>query len=381
MAAFGYPAELVVVVPHGLDPSVGARPTSRGRAAGPLRAAGAGRPVPGHHLPAQEPRRAACGPSRRWAPAHPTSGSCSSAGPGAAEDDVRAEIERLGVRRSGGAPRSGARRRPRRALRRGRGHGLPQPLRGLRRAGARGDGGRAARWSRPTPRRCPRSSATPPSCSIPDDVDGWAARWSRLLDRRRDARPAGPPPGRARARDVHADRPRRAALRRAPTVSRWSVAREARRPLPALRARRRADGRGDDEHRRRAGRARPSSCTSSRRCPGTSTTGRAGVAGRLVRRRAHRRGARITRVHPFPTDKRDIPRRALAFGGFTRSRRRRPVCEAAGSTACSRCRRRSRSASPAGRWRSARRAPLVFNIQDVFPDVAVELGVPSPTTA
>jgi len=97
-------------------------------------------------------------------------------------------------------------------------------------------------------------------------------------------------------------------------------------------------------------------------------------AGRLVRREDTGWG-RVTRVHPFPTDKRNIPARALAFGGFT----------ALGAAVA--------AATP---WRPdavlamsppltlglagwavarARRAPFVFNIQDVFPDVAVELGM------
>ncbi len=85
---------------------------------------------------------------------------------------------------------------------------------------------------------------------------------------------------------------------------------------------------------------------------------------------------RITRVHPFPTDKRNIPARAAAFGGFT-----------ALSTALGVAGRRSArpdavlAMSPpltlggAG-WLAARPrgVPFVFNIQDVFPDVAVELG-------
>jgi colanic acid biosynthesis glycosyl transferase WcaI len=89
---------------------------------------------------------------------------------------------------------------------------------------------------------------------------------------------------------------------------------------------------------------------------------------------------RISRVHPFPTDKRNIPARALAFGGFT---------ALAGAVAAA-----SRpgpdvvlAMSPpltlglAG-WMvaRARRAPFVFNIQDVFPDVAVQLGlITNPT--
>jgi colanic acid biosynthesis glycosyl transferase WcaI len=94
--------------------------------------------------------------------------------------------------------------------------------------------------------------------------------------------------------------------------------------------------------------------------------------GRLVRVETTPWGS-ITRVHPFPTDKRSIPRRAAAFGGFS---------ALAGLTGL----RGGRvdgvlAMSPPltmgltgwGMAR-ARRAPLVFNIQDVCPDVAVELG-------
>jgi colanic acid biosynthesis glycosyl transferase WcaI len=99
-----------------------------------------------------------------------------------------------------------------------------------------------------------------------------------------------------------------------------------------------------------------------------------GWTGRVLREQVTDWG-RITRVHPFPTDKRNIPARALAFGGFT---------ALAGIVAAA---SRSRpdavlSMSPpltlglAG-WLTARLrgAPFVFNIQDVFPDVAVELGM------
>jgi colanic acid biosynthesis glycosyl transferase WcaI len=82
----------------------------------------------------------------------------------------------------------------------------------------------------------------------------------------------------------------------------------------------------------------------------------------------------ITRLHPFPTDKSNIPARAAAFGGFTALAaiaglrpRLRPdaviamspplIIGIAGVVA-------------ARRWR----VPLIFNIQDVFPDVAVEVG-------
>jgi colanic acid biosynthesis glycosyl transferase WcaI len=100
-----------------------------------------------------------------------------------------------------------------------------------------------------------------------------------------------------------------------------------------------------------------------------------GWAGRLVRHDDEDPIGRISRVHPFPTDKRNIPARALAFAGFT--------ALAGANALLSRVRPDGVLAmSPpltlglAG-WSVARlrRAPFVFNIQDVFPDVAVELGL------
>lgn len=99
-----------------------------------------------------------------------------------------------------------------------------------------------------------------------------------------------------------------------------------------------------------------------------------GWDGRLVRHEDTDWG-RITRVHPFPTDKRNIPARGLAFGGFTvlstleaLVARTRPDLVLAMSPPL--------TLGPAG-WAvaRARRVPFVFNIQDVFPDVAVELGL------
>ncbi|MEX0768477.1 MAG: glycosyltransferase family 4 protein [Microthrixaceae bacterium] len=83
---------------------------------------------------------------------------------------------------------------------------------------------------------------------------------------------------------------------------------------------------------------------------------------------------KITRLHPFPTDKANIPARAAAFGGFTGLAtvaallsRQRPDAVMVMSPPL-----------PLGvsGWLTARtrRSPFVFNIQDVFPDVAVELG-------
>jgi colanic acid biosynthesis glycosyl transferase WcaI len=84
---------------------------------------------------------------------------------------------------------------------------------------------------------------------------------------------------------------------------------------------------------------------------------------------------RITRVYPFPTDKRNLRARALGFAGFVglvsmmaALAPRRPHAVLAMSPPL-----------PIGVAGLAvarlRRAPFVFNIQDVFPDVAVELGL------
>jgi colanic acid biosynthesis glycosyl transferase WcaI len=99
-----------------------------------------------------------------------------------------------------------------------------------------------------------------------------------------------------------------------------------------------------------------------------------GWDGQLVRHQDTDWG-RITRVHPFPTDKTNIPARALAFGGFT-------VLSAIEGALTSERPDVVLAMSPpitlgAAGWAVARsrRAPFVFNIQDVFPDVAIELGL------
>jgi colanic acid biosynthesis glycosyl transferase WcaI len=100
-----------------------------------------------------------------------------------------------------------------------------------------------------------------------------------------------------------------------------------------------------------------------------------GWEGRVIRHEDHDWG-RITRVHPFPTDKRNIPARAAGFAGFTVLSaamglrgwaRKRPDAVLAMSPPL--------TLGGAG-WMAARRwhVPFVFNIQDVFPDVAVEVG-------
>jgi len=96
-------------------------------------------------------------------------------------------------------------------------------------------------------------------------------------------------------------------------------------------------------------------------------------AGRLVRNEDHPWG-RVSRVHPFPTDKGNIPARSVAFAGFTGLvtlvalfRRPRPDGVLAMSPPI--------TLGLAGALVARiRRAPFVFNIQDVFPDVAIEVN-------
>lgn len=82
----------------------------------------------------------------------------------------------------------------------------------------------------------------------------------------------------------------------------------------------------------------------------------------------------VTRVHPFPSDKTSVPRRAVGFAAFsglvgvTGAIGRRVDGVLAMSPPL-----------PLGLigWgiRGVRGGPFVFNVQDIFPDVAVELGV------
>ena len=102
-----------------------------------------------------------------------------------------------------------------------------------------------------------------------------------------------------------------------------------------------------------------------------------GWSGRLIRREPTPWGS-IRRVHPFPGDDRgNLVRRAAGFAGFS------ILAAWAGLSAGGRFRRVDAviAMSPpltlglTGRliaW--SHRAPLVFNIQDVFPDAAVETG-------
>lgn len=95
--------------------------------------------------------------------------------------------------------------------------------------------------------------------------------------------------------------------------------------------------------------------------------------GRLVRAETTAWGS-ITRVYPFPTNKRNILARAWGFGGFTALaglcsllKRSRPDVVMAMSPPLT-------LGLAAVLTSRLRRAPLVFNVQDVFPDVAVAVG-------
>ena len=95
-------------------------------------------------------------------------------------------------------------------------------------------------------------------------------------------------------------------------------------------------------------------------------------AGRLVRTERTTWGS-ITRVNPLPTDKRSILRRGAAFAGFS-------VLAGAAGIRGGRVDAVLAMSPPltlglTGRLlATARRGALVFNVQDVFPDAAIELG-------
>jgi colanic acid biosynthesis glycosyl transferase WcaI len=98
-----------------------------------------------------------------------------------------------------------------------------------------------------------------------------------------------------------------------------------------------------------------------------------GWRGRLVRR-GHHGSATVTRLHPFPGDKGNLVSRALGFIGLT------GLATMAGLAARGPFDGVIAVSPPltfgvAG-WLMARRhrCPMVFNVQDVFPDVAVEVG-------
>jgi colanic acid biosynthesis glycosyl transferase WcaI len=95
-------------------------------------------------------------------------------------------------------------------------------------------------------------------------------------------------------------------------------------------------------------------------------------AGRVMGRELTDWGS-IRRVHPFPTDKASIARRAAAFGAFSVLA---GVAGLPGGTVDAVLAMSPPLTLGLTGWATGRlrRAPLVFNVQDVFPDVALELG-------
>lgn len=108
-----------------------------------------------------------------------------------------------------------------------------------------------------------------------------------------------------------------------------------------------------------------------------------GWGGQLMRRESVEWGS-ITRVHPFPgKDKRSLVRRAIGFLGFS------VLCGLAAVRAGGLFRKADAvlAMSPPltlglTGWLAAKshRAPLVFNVQDIFPDAAVETGAITNST-
>jgi len=94
--------------------------------------------------------------------------------------------------------------------------------------------------------------------------------------------------------------------------------------------------------------------------------------GRLVRTETTSWGS-IRRVHPFPTNKRSVPRRAIAFGAFS-------ALAGLGGIAGRGVDGVLAMSPPLTLGLTAwgvsllRGGPLVFNVQDIFPDVALEVG-------
>ena len=99
-----------------------------------------------------------------------------------------------------------------------------------------------------------------------------------------------------------------------------------------------------------------------------------GYAGKLFRYEDTPWG-RITRIHPFPgSDKRNLVRRAAGYAGFSAlsaaiGGRGEPADAVLAVSP-------PLTLAPAG-WAIAKRrkAAFVFNVQDIYPDVAIELGV------
>lgn len=98
-----------------------------------------------------------------------------------------------------------------------------------------------------------------------------------------------------------------------------------------------------------------------------------GYAGHLVRREDAPWG-QITRIHPLPTsDKTSVARRSLSFGAFSALA---ATIGARGTADVVLGMAPPLTLGPAA-WTIAkmRRAPFVFNVQDIWPDVAAQIGV------
>lgn len=98
-----------------------------------------------------------------------------------------------------------------------------------------------------------------------------------------------------------------------------------------------------------------------------------GWEGRMIQTE-ERSWGRIARVNPFPTDKTNIAARAVAFGAFTGIGLVSAVTDSFSPDVVF-AMSPPLSLGVAG-WLAAKRrgVPFVFNIQDVFPDVAIETG-------
>jgi colanic acid biosynthesis glycosyl transferase WcaI len=102
-----------------------------------------------------------------------------------------------------------------------------------------------------------------------------------------------------------------------------------------------------------------------------------GWSGRLVRKETTAWGS-VTRVHPFPgDDKSNLLRRAIGFIGFSLVA---GICGLGAGGWFRRCDAVIAMSPPLTMGLTGRavatlhRAPLIFNIQDVFPDAAIETG-------
>lgn len=96
--------------------------------------------------------------------------------------------------------------------------------------------------------------------------------------------------------------------------------------------------------------------------------------GRLVQTEAMPWGA-VSRLYPFPTDKSNIRARALAFGGFTGLMLARSLAIRVRPDVVMTMSPPLPLGVPGWLTASTRRVPHVLNVQDVFPDVAIDVGV------